>query len=595
MGELKSLNKYILRYKWRMLAGVVFIIFSNWFNLYPAKIFRQAIDIVIENLKVYKLFSGTALQEEYYQTLLFSFLLFGIFLLVSALLKGVFTFFMRFTIIMVSRFIEYDIKNEIYKKYQELDVSFYKQNKTGDIMNRIGDDVGKVRMYLGPSIMYLVNLIVLFIMVIWTMVDINPTLSLYVLLPLPIMSVVIFYVSKYINLKSEFLQKQLSNIFSLTQETFSGIRVVKSYNKTEDIIKDFEKEADNYKENAMSLVKTESLFQPVIMFLPVLSTLITIYAGGLAVIDGKITYGNIAEFVIYINLLTWPVASLGWVTSLIQRASASMKRINEFLDIEPAIVNSNEEIIDFDGKIEFKNVSFIYPENNVQALQNISFMIQPGQTLGIIGKTGSGKSTILNLINRLYDVSSGEILIDNQNIKNINLFHWRKQIGMVPQDVFLFSDTIENNICFGVHDEIEDENIKKERVLQAAKDADVHQNILDLPQQYQTLLGERGVTLSGGQKQRVSIARALVKNPNLLMLDDCLSAVDTETEETILNNLKRIMQNKTSLIVSHRITSIMHADKILVIEDGKILEQGTHSELLALKNSYYELYTKQSI
>lgn len=595
MGELKSLNKYILRYKWRMLAGVVFIIFSNWFNLYPAKIFRQAIDIVIENLKVYKLFSGTVLQEEYYQTLLFSFLLFGIFLLVSALLKGVFTFFMRYTIIMVSRFIEYDIKNEIYKKYQELDVSFYKQNKTGDIMNRIGDDVGKVRMYLGPSIMYLVNLIVLFIMVIWTMVDINPTLSLYVLLPLPIMSVVIFYVSKYINLKSEFLQKQLSNIFSLTQETFSGIRVVKSYNKTEDIIKDFEKEADNYKENAMSLVKTESLFQPVIMFLPVLSTLITIYAGGLAVIDGKITYGNIAEFVIYINLLTWPVASLGWVTSLIQRASASMKRINEFLDIEPAIVNSNEEIIDFDGKIEFKNVSFIYPENNVQALQNISFTIQPGQTLGIIGKTGSGKSTILNLINRLYDVSSGEILIDNQNIKNINLFHWRKQIGMVPQDVFLFSDTIENNICFGVHDEIEDENIKKERVLQAAKDADVHQNILDLPQQYQTLLGERGVTLSGGQKQRVSIARALVKNPNLLMLDDCLSAVDTETEETILNNLKRIMQNKTSLIVSHRITSIMHADKILVIEDGKILEQGTHSELLALKNSYYELYTKQSI
>jgi len=595
MGELKSLNKYILSYKWRMLAGILFIIFSNWFNLYPAKIFREAIDIVIENLKVYKLFSGTSLQEDYYQTLLYSFLLFGVFLLVSALLKGVFTFFMRYTIIMVSRFIEYDIKNEIYKKYQELDVSFYKQNKTGDIMNRIGDDVGKVRMYLGPSIMYLVNLIVLFIMVIWTMVDINPTLSLYVLLPLPIMSVVIFYVSKYINLKSEFLQKQLSNIFSITQETFSGIRVVKSYNKTEDIIDDFEKEADSYKQNAMSLVKTESLFQPVIMFLPVLSTIITIYAGGLAVIDGKITYGNIAEFVIYINLLTWPVASLGWVTSLIQRASASIKRINEFLDIQPAIQNSTDEIVDFEGKIEFKNVSFIYPENNVLALQNVSFIIEPGQTLGIIGKTGSGKSTILNLINRLYDVSSGEILIDNQNIKNINLFHWRKQIGMVPQDVFLFSDTIENNICFGVHDEIEDDEIKKERVVQAAKDADLHQNILDLPQQYQTLLGERGVTLSGGQKQRVSIARALVKNPNLLMLDDCLSAVDTETEENILINLKRIMQNKTSLIVSHRITSLMHADKILVIEDGKILEQGNHSQLLELKKSYYELYTKQSI
>lgn len=595
MGELKTLNKYILRYKWRLLAGVLFIIFSNWFNLYPAKIFRQAIDIVIENLKVYKLFSGTSLQENYYETLLFSFLLFGSFLFISALLKGVFTFFMRYTIVMVSRFIEFDIKNEIYKKYQELDVSFYKQNKTGDIMNRIGDDVTKVRMYLGPSIMYLVNLIVLFIMVIWTMVDINPTLSLYVLLPLPIMSIVIFYVSKYINLKSEFLQQKLSNIFSLTQETFSGIRVVKSYNKTDDILKEFEAEADNYKENAMNLVKTESLFQPVIMFLPVLSTIITIYAGGLAVIDGKITYGNIAEFVIYINLLTWPVASLGWVTSLIQRASASMKRINEFLKIQPTISNKNNELFDFMGKIEFKNVSFIYPENNVQALHNISFTIEPGQTLGIIGKTGSGKSTILNLINRLYDITSGEILIDGENIKNINLYHWRKQIGMVPQDVFLFSDTIENNICFGVHYENYNEEDKNSRVIQAAKDADVHHNILNLPNQYQTLLGERGVTLSGGQKQRVSIARALVKNPNLLMLDDCLSAVDTETEENILNNLKRIMKNKSSLIVSHRITSIMHADKILVIEDGKILEQGTHTELLTLKKSYFELYTKQSI
>ena len=527
------------------------------------------------------------MQEEYYQTLLFSFLLFGVFLLVSALLKGVFTFFMRYTIIMVSRFIEYDIKNEIYKKYQELDVSFYKQNKTGDIMNRIGDDVGKVRMYLGPSIMYLVNLIVLFIMVIWTMVDINPTLSLYVLLPLPIMSVVIFYVSKYINLKSEFLQKQLSNIFSLTQETFSGIRVVKSYNKTEDIIKDFEKEADNYKENAMSLVKTESLFQPVIMFLPVLSTLITIYAGGLAVIDGKITYGNIAEFVIYINLLTWPVASLGWVTSLIQRASASMKRINEFLDIEPAIVNSNEEIIDFDGKIEFKNVSFSYGENKV--LDQISFTLEKGKTIALVGPSGGGKSTLADLVPRFYDPSAGQILVDGIDLKDIASATWRTQLGIVTQESILFNDSVFNNIAFGI------DGVTEAQVMEAAKIANAHEFISELEYGYQTTIGDRGSKLSGGQRQRLSIARAVLKNPPVLILDEATSALDSESELLVQEAITKLMSNRTTLVIAHRLSTIQHADEILVIDKAKIVQKGTHAELMEQEGLYQKLSTIQSV
>lgn len=593
MKELKSLNKYLLKYKWRLLLGVLFIICANWFNLYPAKIFRTSIDVVVETLKTYTLLEGSTLQDEVYEDLIKSLLIFGIALFAVALIKGLFTFFMRYTIIMVSRFIEYDIKNDIYNHYQKLDTSFYKENKTGDIMNRIGDDVSKIRMYLGPSIMYLINLVVLFTLVITTMVSINAELSFYILLPLPIMSVTIYYVSRLINIKSEKVQRQLSKIFSLSQETFSGIRVIKAYNKSDSTVNNFDDEAENYRATAMSLVKTESLFHPVILFLPVLSTLITIYVGGLEVIKGTITYGNIGEFVIYINLLTWPVASLGWVTSLIQRAVASQKRINEFLKTTPKIKNNAEKETQIKGLIEFNNVRFTYPESGIEALKGISFKIKPGETLAIVGKTGSGKSTIVQLLNRLYDCSKGEILIDKTPIQNVNLNSLRNQTGCVPQEVFLFSDTLANNISFGTFGNESKSNQKE--IEWAANQAVVHNNISEFKDGYQTIVGERGITLSGGQKQRVSIARALLKNPSILIFDDCLSAVDTETEEDILNNLKEIMDQKTTILVSHRISSIKHANHIIMIEEGKIIEEGTHDALCNKNGKYKNLYQKQLI
>lgn len=591
MKELKALNKYLIKYKGRLILGVFFIICANWFNLYPAKIFRTAIDTVIESLNTYNMVEGSFIQKDIYDELVMSLLLFGAALIGLALIKGVFTFFMRYTIIMVSRFIEFDLKNDIYNKYQQLDTSFYKMNKTGDIMNRIGDDVSKVRMYVGPSIMYLINLIVLFALVITTMVNINPELSLYILLPLPVMSVTIYYVSRLINVKSERVQNQLSRIFSLSQETFAGIRVIKAYNKSEDTIQNFNEESKQYKDTAMDLVKTESLFHPIILFLPVLSTLITIYVGGLEVIKGTITYGNIGEFVIYINLLTWPVASLGWVTSLIQRAVTSQKRINEFLKTEPKIQRNNPIPMDIVGNVEFKNVSFTYPESGIRALKNISFSIKPGKTLAIVGKTGSGKSTIIQLLNRMYDCNTGEIFVDNQNIESINLNSLRNQTGCVPQEVFLFSDTISNNISFGTFGNEEKSNTEK--VIWAAKQAAVHENIINFEDGYKTKVGERGITLSGGQKQRISIARAILKNPNILIFDDCLSAVDTETEEEILGNLKSIMVDKTTIIVSHRISTIQHADQIIMIDNGEIIEQGTHKELIDLNKNYNNLYKKQ--
>jgi ATP-binding cassette subfamily B protein len=573
--------------------GVVFIFLANWFQLYPAQFFRSAIDIVVESLKTHALVEGSTIQEDVYIDITKALLLFGSGIIIISLIKGVFTFFMRYSIIMVSRFIEFDLKNDIYDQYQKLDTSFYKNNNTGDIMNRIGDDVSKVRMYLGPSIMYLINLVVLFCFVIYTMVSINAQLSLYILLPLPIMSITIYYVSKLIGQKSERVQKQLSRIFSFSQETFSGIRVIKAYNKTSKTLTDFNKEAEAYKDEAMSLVKTEALFHPIILFLPVLSTLITIYIGGLEVIAGNITYGNIGEFVIYINLLTWPVASLGWVTSLIQRAVASQKRINEFLKQEPTITNPTNDKMNIKGSIEFKDVHFEYSESGIQALKNISFSIEPGKTLAIVGKTGSGKSTIVQLLSRLYDVNKGVILIDGKKINEINLNSLRSQTGSVPQEVFLFSDTIANNISFGTFGDETQSNINK--IKWAAKQAVVSKNIEDFANQYDTKVGERGVTLSGGQKQRISIARALLKNPKILIFDDCLSAVDTETEEEILNNLKTIMKDKTTIIVSHRLSSIKHADHIILIDNGEILEEGTHNYLIELGRKYYELQQKQLV
>jgi len=573
--------------------GIVFIFLANWFQLYPAQFFRNAIDIVVESLKTHALLEGSLLQEEVYNDITKALFLFGSGIIIIALIKGVFTFFMRYTIIMVSRFIEFDLKNDIYNQYQKLDTSFYKNNNTGDIMNRIGDDVSKVRMYLGPSIMYLINLLVLFCFVIYTMVSINAELSLYILLPLPIMSITIYYVSRLIGQKSERVQKQLSRLFSYSQETFAGIRVIKAYNKTLKTLSDFNNEAADYKNEAMSLVKTEALFHPIILFLPVLSTLITIYVGGLEVIKGNITYGNIGEFVIYINLLTWPVASMGWVTSLIQRAVASQKRINEFLKQEPIITNPTEDIMDIKGAIKFKNVHFEYSESGIKALNNISFSIEPGRTLAIVGKTGSGKSTIVQLLSRLYDVSKGEILIDGQKINEINLNSLRPQTGCAPQEIFLFSDSIANNISFGTFGNESQSNIQK--VKWAAKQAGVASNIESFPKGYETKVGERGITLSGGQKQRISIARALLKNPNILIFDDCLSAVDTETEEEILSNLKTIMKDKTTIIVSHRISSIRHADHIILLENGEIIEEGTHKSLIALGKDYFDLQQKQLV
>ncbi len=569
---------------------MIFIVASNLFAIYPAQIIREAFDEVKYYL-VHNSISDTSFLQKFYHFNSFGSLLlaFGILVIVLALLKGLFTFLTRQTIIVMSRKIEYDLKNEIFAHYQDLDLLFYKQNNTGDLMNRISEDVSKVRMYLGPGIMYSINLIVLFALVITTMLSINVKLTMYVLTPLPILSVLIYIVSNRINKQSMRVQKQQSGLSTLAQETFSGIRVLKSFRKEEMINEKMENDSNAYKNLMMDLVKTQALFQPLMILLIGLSTILTIYIGGKEAIAGNITVGNIAEFVIYVNMLTWPVTAIGWVTSIIQRAAASQERINEFLNTKPNIVNPTNKPFHFNGKITFNNVSFTYPDSGIQALKNITFNVDKGETLAIIGRTGSGKSTLANLIMRMYDADSGEILIDNKPITKINLFDYRASAGVVPQEVFLFSDTIANNIAFGCTEFIP----TQEQIEQAAKDACVYDNIMQFPDKFNTMLGERGVNLSGGQKQRIGIARAIIKNPALLLFDDCLSAVDTETEEQILHNLTRIMEGKTSIIISHRISSIKNADKIIVLENGEIVEQGTHQELLAARKQYFELFQKQ--
>jgi ATP-binding cassette subfamily B protein len=514
--------------------------------------------------------------------------------LLMALLKGVFTFFMRQTIIVMSRMIEYDLKNEIYEHYQSLSMSFYKKNNTGDIMNRISEDVSRVRMYLGPGIMYTLNLILLFAMVIPVMLNISVELSLYALTPLPVLSILIYIISSKINKKSEATQRQLSFLSTFSQESFSGIRIIKSFVKEKYMNKIMQKEAEEYKDRNLDLVKLEAFFFPVMMMLIGLSTILTVYIGGLQVIETRgtanaISVGDIAAFIIYVNMLTWPVTALGWVTSIAQRAAASQTRINEFLETVPEIQNPTTTSVPINGEIEFKNVSFVYPESGTKAVQNVSFKISKGETLAIIGKTGSGKSTIADLVCRLFDAAGGDVLIDDRKIETINLNDLRSEIGYVPQEVFLFSTNTKNNISFGLHDK----NIPQERIEEAAKKAAIHENIITFKKKYDTILGERGITLSGGQKQRISIARAIIDEPKILIFDDCLSAVDTETEEKILNNLKQIMKHSTSIIISHRISSIKHANRILVMDEGQIAEQGTHRELLHLKGQYFETYQKQ--
>lgn len=588
MKPLWRLNKYLYKYKGLILLGIVFTVISNIFVIIPAQLVRLAIDYVVESLSIYRPLEQGGMGEQAQNVFLKFVVVFGVLILVMALLRGIFLFFIRQTLIIMSRKVEYDIKNEIFDHYQKLPLSFYRKNSTGDLMARITEDVSRVRMYLGPAIMYGLNLLVLFPLVITYMITVNPMLTIYALLPLPVLSLSIYYVNNMINERSEKIQRSLSELSTFVQEAFSGIRVLKAFVRESDSANDFAIASEDYKVKSIRLTRVNALFFPIIMALVGISTIVTVYVGGLQVISGEIGYGVIAEFILYVNILTWPVTSLGWVTSIVQRAAASQTRINEFLDEKNDILSTDEIKVDIHGTVEVENVSFVYPDSGINALKDVSFQIKEGQTLGIIGTTGSGKSTIANLLMRMYDPSSGVIKIDGRPIDSFSISDLRRQIGYVPQDVFLFSDSIGNNIAFGI------EESDPKLIEQAAKDADVYQNIVDFPKGFETMLGERGITLSGGQKQRVSIARAIAKEPKILILDDCLSAVDTKTENVILTALKNIMKNRTSIIISHRVSSAKLADQIIVLDDGKVIERGNHASLMKQKGVYAELYDKQT-
>ena len=578
MKELQHLNKYFLKYKGYLLIGSIITVIARIFLLFTPRLIKEVF-VLIENT-----LDGFITKEVFKTEMLLT-----IFYIIGAALIGaLLTFFMRQTIINVSRYIEYDLKNEIYTQYQKLSLNFYKKNRTGDLMNRISEDVGRVRMYAGPALMYSINTITLFIIVLIYMFNAAPKLALYTLAPLPILSVIIYKLSKEIHKRSTIVQQYLSKLSTFTQESFSGISVIKAYGIEPLTANNFKTLSATSKEKQISLTKVQALFFPMMILLIGTSNLLVIYIGGMQYINGEIeSLGTIAEFIIYVNMLTWPVATVGWVTSIVQQAEASQKRINEFLKIEPEIKNTISNHTEIAGNIAFNNVSFTYDDTNIQALKNISFNVKSGETLAILGKTGSGKSTILDLIGRLYDIDSGSITINHTEISQLNLNDLRNSIGYVPQDAFLFSDTIINNIKFGKEDATEDDVIK------AAKNAQVHKNIIKFNEGYNTVLGERGITLSGGQKQRVSIARAIIKSPKILLFDDCLSAVDTETEEKILKNLNKLSKGKTTVIVSHRVSSAKNADKIIVLEDGKIVQKGTHETLINIEGYYKNLYLKQ--
>ncbi|MBK7310768.1 MAG: ABC transporter ATP-binding protein [Sphingobacteriaceae bacterium] len=578
MKALKALNHFFVKYKWHFLGGMLFVALSTISRTYQGVIVREGTNEVLKAIDT-KVTSDPML-----------FVWCGIKMIGFALISGGFLFLTRQTLIVMSRHIEYDQKNDIYEHYQKLDAKFYKQNTTGDLMNRISEDVSRVRMYTGPAIMYLVNTLATVITVLSFMLSVNQSLTWLVFLPLPILAYFIYIISDLINKRSLQVQSKLSDLTSQAQETFSGIRLIKAYNREKYYSDEMLNKSEDYKGIALRLARTEAMFAPTMLFLVALSTLITIWYGGRLVIENKIQYGNITEFIYYIFMLTWPFASLGWITSLVQRAAASQERINEFLNTAPNISSPANEQYPIEGSIEFKNVSFVYPENNVKAINNISFKIASGQTLGITGSVGSGKSTLLNLLARQYDVSSGSISIDGKDVKEHNLQLIRSSMGFVPQEVLLFSDTIKNNIAFGLKGTIP----KEEDVVNSAKSAQVHENIIGFPDKYETVIGERGITLSGGQKQRISIARAIISSPKILVFDDCLSAVDSETEHLILEELKKIMLGKTSLIVSHRISSIKHADVILYLKDGEIIESGTHEQLLSKRGEYYKLNQLQN-
>lgn len=551
---------------------------------------REALDYVFLSIQEYKLIDQSDFQASILSGVGKNLLLFGALVLGFALLMGLFMYFMRQTIIVMSRLIEYDMRNEIFAHYAKMDLKFFKENKTGDLMARISEDVSKVRMYLGPALLYFINLVSLFVIVIYSMLSVNVELTLYSLLPLPVLSISIYIVSNIINKKSAIIQKQLSVINSTAQEVYSGIRVIKSYVKENQFVQYFTDESNDFKAKSLKLARVNALFFPLMILLISISTLIVLYVGGTQVANSIISPGNIAEFIIYIGMLTWPITALGWIASLVQQASASQERINEFMLVEPSILDSEEPKIPLSWDIEFENVSFTYPETKTLALDNVSFKLNDGAKMAIMGRTASGKSTIAELLVRMYDIDSGAIRIGGIDIKDISLETLRKKLAYVPQDVFLFSDTIADNINFGLTQEEPLHTVKK-----YASFASIHEDIMDLPKQYETLVGERGVTLSGGQKQRISLARALIKNPSCIVLDDCLSAVDATTENNIVKHFNTSLANKTTLVITHRVHSQMDYDKILVLEKGKIAEFGTHNELIKNKSLYFDMFQQQSL
>ncbi|MGF1533518.1 MAG: ABC transporter ATP-binding protein [Bernardetiaceae bacterium] len=589
MKSLLRLNGYLLRYKFYLIGGLVFMLLSSLFGILPAQVVRHSFDLISQTILLYRLQAGFVAQATMWEVFTQAVLIYGAIILAMALIRGLFLFLTRQTIIVMSRKVEYDLKNDIYQHYQALPLGFYRRNNTGDLMSRISEDVSHVRMYLGPAIMYGINTIGIFVLVIGYMLSINARLTFFVLLPLPILSVSVYYVNNLINQRSTEIQKSLAAVTTFVQETFSGIRVMKAFVRETDTREKFDGVAEDYRQKSMRLIALNALFFPLIMGLISASTVLTIYVGGLEVMRGSITTGNIAEFVIYVGMLTWPVTSVGWVTSIVQRAAASQTRINEFLDVQTDIVSQKSLKTPIRGHLSFENVSFTYQDSGIEALQNLHFEVLPGQTLAIFGRTGSGKSTLANLICRMYDPTEGRILLDGHDLRDYDVQHLRSQMGYVPQEVFLFSDTIRNNIAFG----LTEAQTQEEQIIEATKNADLYQNILDFPKGLDTVLGERGITLSGGQKQRTSIARAIIRSPKLLILDDCLSAVDTKTESAILNNLQGLMKNRTAIIISHRISSAKLADKIIMLDQGRIIEAGTHAELMSQNGVYREMYEQQ--